>query len=309
MRVRVGVALLLATASCALFAKDAPYSPPRVEGGRPDLQGNWVATNRTPLVRPAGLTELRITAEQAREIEARGHAREHDLTIPNETPEFFDERRVEPIRGELRSSIIVDPADGRIPATALLSERIEALRTQNRDNMDGPEKRPLWERCIGSLAAHPPMLAIGFTNLHQIVQTRDAVVFFSESLHEARIMRLDSRHPPAAVTSWLGASTARWEGDTLVVETRNFNPEQNRSADFLISTGTVIVERFTRVSRDELNYVFTVTDPTYYTQPWTGETLYRRSDEQIFEDACHEGNYSLKHILEGGRVRDGQLRQ
>jgi hypothetical protein len=134
-------------------------------------------------------------------------------------------------------------------------------------------------------------------------------VFFSESLHEARIMRLDSRHPPAAVTSWLGASTARWEGDTLVVETRNFNPEQNRSADFLISTGTVIVERFTRVSRDELNYVFTITDPTYYTQPWTGETLFRRSDEPIFEDACHEGNYSLKHILEGGRVRDGQLRQ
>src|SRR5262245_36279819 len=124
MRVRLGVALLLAMASGAPFAKDVPYSAPRLEDGRPDLQGNWVATNRTPLVRPAGLTELRITVEQAREIEARGYAREHDLTIPNETPEFFDERRVEPIRGELRSSIIVDPADGKIPGTALLQEKI-----------------------------------------------------------------------------------------------------------------------------------------------------------------------------------------
>jgi hypothetical protein len=308
MRFHAGIALLLATVASAPLAKDAPYSPPRLEDGRPDLQGTWLATNRTPLVRPAGLTELRITAEQAREIDARGQAREHDLSIPNETPEFFDDRRVEPIRGELRSSIIIEPADGKIPGTTLLRERIEALRAQNRDNMDGPEVRPLWERCIGSLAAHPPMLAIGFTNMHQIVQTRDAVVFFSESLHEARILRLSARHPPAAITSMLGASIAHWEGDTLVVETRNFAAEQNRSTEFLISTGTEIVERFTRVSHDELVYVFTITDPTYYTQPWTGETHFMRSDEAIFEDACHEGNYSLRHILEGGRVRDGQLR-
>lgn len=308
MRVGAGVALLLATVASAALAKDAPYSPPRLEDGRPDLQGNWVASNRTPLFRPAGLSQLRITAEQAGEIDARGHARDHDLSVPNETPEFLDARRVEPIRGELRSSIIIDPADGKIPGTARLNERIEALRIRNKENMDGPEVRPLWERCIGSLAAHPPILAVGFTNMHQIVQTRDAVVFFSESLHEARILRLDSRHPPPAVTSWIGASIARWQGDTLEVETRNFNAEQNRSTDFLISAGTVIVERFTRVSHDELLYAFTISDPEYYTQPWTGETHFLRSDEPIFEDACHEGNYSLQHILEGGRVRDGQLR-
>jgi hypothetical protein len=283
------------------------YMVPRLEDGQPDLQGNWVAYNRTPLVRPDWLKELRITVEQAREIEARGNARERDLSIPNETPEFFDQRRVALIRGELRSSIIIDPPDGKIPGTALLREKIEALRVQNRDNMDGPERRPLWERCLGSLAAHPPMLAIGFTNMHQIVQTRDAVVFFSESLHEARIFRLSAHHPPAAVTSILGSSIARWEGDTLVVETSNFTPDQNRSTDFLISSATVILERFSRVSHDELGYTFTITDPTHYTQPWTGETQYRRSAEPIFEDACHEGNYSLKHILEGGRVRDGTI--
>jgi hypothetical protein len=283
------------------------YVAARLEDGRPDLQGNWVAYNRTPLVRPDYLTELRITAEQAREIEARGNARERDLSIPNETPEFFDQRRVALIRGELRSSIIIDPPDGKIPGTALLRQKIEAFRAQNRDDMDGPEQRPLWERCLGSLAAHPPMLAIGFTNLHQIVQTRDSVVFFSESLHEARIFRLGASHPPAAVTSLLGSSIARWDGDTLVVETRNFAPDQNRSSDFLISAATVIVERFTRASHDELNYVFTITDPLHYTQPLTGETHYLRSAEPIFEDACHEGNYSLQHILEGGRVRDGTL--
>jgi len=294
-------------AALLVIAATTHYAVPRLEDGRPDLQGNWVAYNRTPLVRPDNLQELRITPEQAREIEARGNARERDLSIPNETPEFFDERRVALIRGELRSSIIIDPPDGKIPGTALLREKIEAFRAQNRDNMDGPERRPLWERCLGSLAAHPPMLAIGFTNLHQIVQTRDAVVFFSESLHEARIFRLGAIQPHAAVTSLLGSSIAHWEADTLVVETRNFAPDQNRSTDFLISSATVIVERFTRASQNELNYVFTITDPVHYTQPWTGETQYLRSDEQIFEDACHEGNYSLKHILEGGRVRDGTL--
>jgi hypothetical protein len=290
------------------FAKDSAYRPPRLDDGRPDFQGHWIALNRTPLVRPDWLTERLITPEQAREIEARGSARERDLSIPNETPEFFDERRVLPIRGELRSSIIIDPPDGQIPGTPLLRDKVQALRAQNNDDMDGPERRPLWERCLSSWAAHPPILAIGFTNMHQIVQTRDAVVFFSESLHEARILRIGARHQPAAITTFLGDSIAHWQGDTLVVETRNFKPDQNRSGDFLVSTGTVIVERFTRESRDELIYVFTITDPAHYTQPWTGETVYLRSDDAIFEDACHEGNYSLQHILEGGRVRDGQLR-
>jgi hypothetical protein len=105
-----------------------------------------------------------------------------------------------------------------------------------------------------------------------------------------------------------GVSIARWDGDTLEVETRNFKPDQNRAGDFLISSQTVIVERFTLASHDELNYKFTISDPVHYTQPWTGETQYLRSKDAIFEDACHEGNYSLKQILEGGRGRDGTLR-
>jgi len=304
-RARLGA---LTTVLSVVAASASAYTPPRLDDGRPDLQGNWVAYNRTPLARPDSLTELYITAEQAREIEARGHARERDLSIPNETPEFFDERRVAVIGGKLRSSIIIEPADGKIPGTPALRAKIDAFRAQNRDDMDGPERRPLWERCLSSWASHPPMLAIGFTNLHQIVQTRDAVVFFSESLHDARIFRLSGTHPPAAVASFGGASIARWEGDSLVVETRNFAADQNRAGDFLVSSQTVIVERFALTSPDELNYKFTITDPEYYTRPWTGETQYLRSGDAIFEDACHEGNYSLKHILEGGRVRDGTLR-
>ncbi|HET9449017.1 MAG TPA: hypothetical protein VFO35_22290 [Steroidobacteraceae bacterium] len=298
----------LTTLLVIVTASASTYTPPRLEDGRPDLQGNWVAYNRTPLARPDWLTELYITEAQAREIEARGAARERDLSVPNETPEFFDERRVARIGGKLRSSIIIDPPDGRIPGTPLMREKIQAFRKQNNEDMDGPERRPLWERCLSSWASHPPMLAIGFTNLHQIVQTSDAVVFHSESLHDARILRLTGAHPPAAVDSFGGASIARWNGDTLEVETRNFKPDQNRAGDFLISSQTVVVERFTLTSHDELNYRFTISDPVHYTQPWTGETQYLRSNEPIFEDACHEGNYSLKHILEGGRVRDGTLR-
>jgi protein-S-isoprenylcysteine O-methyltransferase Ste14 len=133
-----------------------------------------------------------------------------------------------------------------------MREKIQAFRKQNSDDMDGPERRPLWERCLSSWASHPPMLAIGITNLHQIVQTSDAVVFFSESLHDARIFRLGGRHPPAAVDSFSGASIGHREGDTLVVETRTFKPDQNRAGDFLVSSHTIIVERLTLTSHDEL---------------------------------------------------------
>jgi len=298
--------VLLALTSGIAYAREPAYQPRRLEDGTPDLQGYWVASNRTPLIRPDGITELRISAAQVQEIEARFRARDQDLSIPNESVQFFDERHLEPVAGALRSSIIVDPADGRIPGTPRFQQLLAAFRAVALDGTDGPEQRPLWERCLGSLAAHPPILTIGFTNMHQIVQTRDAVLFFSESLHEARILRLHAAHPPAAVDSWLGSSIARWEGDTLVVETRNFKPDQNRRADFVVSTETVIVERFTRIASDELHYVFTVSDPTYYSQPWSGETHFLRSAAAIFEDACHEGNYSLRHILEAGRVLDAR---
>ena len=176
--------------------------------------------------------------------------------------------------------------------------------------MDGPEQRPAAERCLASQTAQPPILSIRIgVNLHQIVQTADSFVFVSEFVGAARIIRLSSKRLPAAITSWLGDSIGRWEGDVLVVETRGFTPSDHlrladRPSSFLVSPRTVVTERFARVAEDRIDYSFTVDDPTYYTQPWQGESHFLRRDEPMLEYACHEANYSLVHILEGARERE-----
>ncbi len=177
--------------------------------------------------------------------------------------------------------------------------------------LDGPEQRPTSERCLGNPAGQPPNLYNPGTNLRQIVQTHDAVVIVAEVLQSLRIVRLNGAHAPAAVTSWSGDSIGWWEGDTLVVETKYFTPsDTGRIAGpqpgiaFQVSPATTVMERITRVSDEELNYVFTVDGPSYYTRPWTRETHLMRTDEHMLEYACHEGNYSLRFILQGGRARD-----
>lgn len=299
----------LALASGAAFASDGVYRPPRNSAGQPDLQGMWDHTNATPLVRPKGFDTLVITAAQAVEIERRIAAVQEDRATPTEPTEYFNERRILPIRGELRSSIIVDPEDGRIPGTPLFQEWQSKVGWNVLNAMDGPEQRPTSERCLGNPASQPPHLYNPGTNLHQIVQTEDFVIFIAEWVNEARIIRLRSTHVPAAVTSWSGDAIAWWEGDTLVVETKYFTTSDTgrvaSGVNFKVSPRTTVIERITRVSRDELNYVFTVEDPTYYTRPWRGETHFMRTDDRMFEYACHEGNTSLTYILQGARVRDG----
>jgi hypothetical protein len=178
---------------------------------------------------------------------------------------------------------------------------------------DGPEQRPSSERCLGNPASQPPNLYNPGTNLHQIVQTSNAVLFLSEVMGFARVIRLNAQHAPAAVTSWSGDSVGRWEGDTLVVETKHFTASDNGRLTgqfaFLVSPQATVTERITRVSNDELNYVFTVDDPTHYTRPWTGETHFMRSNDRPLEYACHEANYSLTFILQGGRVRDARAQE
>ena len=146
------------------------------------------------------------------------------------------------------------------------------------------------------------------SDLRQIVQTPNSIVIASEELHEARVIRMNSRHVPAAVVSWLGDSIGWWEGQTLVIETKYFSETSAARGGpgslFFVGPDTTVTERITRVSADELSYVFTVEDPNYYTQPWKGETRFGRSDEQILEYACHEGNYSLTYALMGGRATD-----
>jgi len=307
---RWGLAVLVAL-SCSAVAKEQSYSPPRLDSGQPDMQGVWVASNGTPLQRPAGFSTLVIDEAQATKLLASVTARFEDRNTPTEPTEYFDPHGIERVRGELRSSIIVDPPDGLIPGNDLFKQQVARARAGVLTAMDGPEQRPAPERCLASQTTQPPILAIRTgVNLHQIVQTADAFVFVSEFVGAARIVRLNSQPAPAAITSWLGDSIGRWEGDELVVETRGFTPSDHlrvgTSGDFLVTPRTVVTERFARVAPDTIDYTFTVEDPTYYTQPWTGESHFLRRDEPLLEFACHEANYSLVHILEGARERERQ---
>jgi hypothetical protein len=304
------LACAAALSVCIAPLAAAEYRPPRLEDGHPDLQGVWDHVDATPLERPPGVTTLTITREQAVAIAHALDQVAEDRSKPTEPTEYFNERRMLPIRGELRSSIIVDPADGRIPGTAEFQQWQVLTRVNVVNALDGPEQRPTSERCLGNPASQPPNLFNPGTNLRQIVQTRDAVVIESEVLHFARIIRLNAKHSPAAVTSWSGDSIGWWEGDTLVVETKHFTPsDRGRVAagiTFLVSPAATVTERITRVAEDELSYVFKVDDPANYTQPWTGETHLLRKDENLLEYACHEANYSLRFILQGGRAQDAE---
>lgn len=294
---------------CASPADAAAYRPPRLADGRPDLQGVWDHVNATPLERQPGFATLKIDGAQAAAIVRALEQFAEDRSKPTEPTEYFNERRLLPIRGELRSSIIIEPQDGRIPWTAAFQQWPSRARRAMVHALDGPEERPPSERCLGNPAAQAPNLYNPGTNLRQIVQTPDAVLIVSEVMHFARIVRLDGRHTHAAVTSWAGDSIGWWEGDTLVIETRHVTPSDNgriagATITYLVTPNTTVTERITRVADDELNYVFTVADPALYTQPWTGETHLMLTNDNMLEYACHEANYSMRFILQGGRAQD-----
>jgi hypothetical protein len=294
--------------AAAAAAQAGEYRPPRLADGQVDLQGVWSHRNITPLERPAELNSFVITRAEAQQLQARILAKSEDLSRPAEPSVYFWDRGVEAIRGEYRSSIITHPADGRIPGNDRFKTLAKATGAAVLTAFDGPEARPGSERCLAAISAAPPVTVVPAADLRQIVQTPNAIVISSEELHEARIVRMNAQHAPAAVVSWLGDSIGWWEGETLVIETKYFAPTSGARAGpaslFFVGPDTTVTERITRVSQDELSYVFTVEDPTYYTQPWQGETRFGRSDEQMLEYACHEGNYSLAYALMGGRATD-----
>lgn len=295
----------------------------RTTDGVPDLQGLWTSATITGLERPAQFDSLVIDEAEAAAWEAANTA---VFEAIDEIPEgglevggdvggynafWMDPgTRALRVRGEIRSSILVAPADGRLPfrlgARAKLGDFLRRIGTA----FDGPEQRPLGERCIvgfGSTGG-PPMLPVLYNNNYQIVQSPGYVMILVEMNHDARIVRLDGEHPPENVRPWLGDSIGHWDGDTLVVETTNFNPGQSFRAaikhQFYMTMDAVVTERFTRVAEDEILYAFTVDDPGAYTEPWSGELTLRRTDGPIYEYACHEGNYAMRGILAGARVQE-----
>jgi len=288
----------------------------RTADGQPDLQGVWNFSTLTPLERSAEFAGREfLTDAEAKEFEARTIARSNrdnreqtaDADVASAYNEFWWDRGVHAARvhGKVRTSLIVDPPDGRIPALtadgqARATARAEARRLHP---ADGPEDRSLGERCM-LFNAGPPMLSGPYNNYVQILQTHDAVVIHNEMIHDARVVALDGRpHLPASIRLLLGDSRGRWEGDTLVVETTNFT---NRTTVRGSGEGLRLVERFTRSGASTLLYEFTVDDPASFTKPWTAVLPMTKTEDRLYEYACHEGNYAMSGILRGARAGETQ---
>ena len=218
------------------------------------------------------------------------------------------------VNGEPRGSIIVEPADGQIPYQPETAERVKAVRVPMylRHN---PEEQALGVRCMVGFGSSggPPMLPVLYNNNYRFIQTPDEVLILVEMNHNVRTIRLGGEHLPAAIRPWLGDSIGRWEGDTLVVETSQFHPQQNFRAatkhQLYMSADTKVTERFTRVGENEILYQFTIEDDSIYTQAWRGEMPMRATEGPIYEYACHEGNYSMPGILAGARKEEQDKQQ
>lgn len=321
---RVAVALVWALAWGGASAADG-WVMPRTSAGTPDLQGIWTNSTITTLERPDDIDSLVLTPEEAALLERKNadFYEAYDQPTPTDgealpegsDPGGYNTFWMDPgthlavVNGEIRSSLIVDPADGEIP-----------YRLKARWNMfwrfldfighDNPEQRPLGERCMvgfGSTGG-PPMLPVLYNNNYQIVQTADTVMILVEMNQDARIIRMDREHLPQNIRPWLGDSIGHWDGDTLVVETTNFHPGQGlrvATQHALFSSQNLkVTERFTMIGPGQMLYSFEMDDPEVYSSVWRAEIPMRRAPGPIYEYACHEGNYALPNILAGARAED-----
>jgi hypothetical protein len=280
------------------------YSVPRTEHGHPDFQGVWATWFVTMLERPPGVASLIASPDQAKALVAGIRANVPSVVDPDFQIENVDQ--LARVKGELRTSIIVDPPDGRMPFTKAGLELSAAVDRRFEQDFDGPEARPLVERCLENLN-YAPIRTVPVLLPRQIVQTRDHVLLMAEDAIGLRVIHLKGQPPPENIRSVEGYSAGRWEGDTLVVETTHlraaFPARDVIGRPLVISPNTKITERFTRVSETELVYRYTVEDRDLYTRPWSGEFSMTRFDGGVFEYACHEGNYSLPNILRGGQIK------
>ena len=334
----------------------AAGTPARTPDGHPDFQGLYDVATVTPLERPAEAGgRLVIPNEEAAAAEAYDRQREAkdgaqisgDRGAPPaggervatktwlEAVEQFagggtggynrfwleQGRQIIVIDGQKRSSILIDPPDGKVPPmkpeARQRNARLRALAVDPSAGeaavasgpagaFDGPESRPLAERCLlgfSSTAGPPTLPNYFYNNLKQIVQTRDTVLILNEMVHDARVVRIGGKHVPPTIRSWMGDSIGWWEGDTLVVDTTNFTAKTqfNGSSDQLH-----VVERIRRVDANTLLYRFTIEDPTTWDRAWTGEYPWKATTERLFEYACHEGNYAMTNMLKGARLKEAE---
>ncbi len=317
--------------------ESAKWTMPRTAFGHPDLQGNWTNATLTPFQRAEGQAPV-FTPQQVSDLEA-GRASYVDETAaqsdPNRPPpvaggvddpvcietlcynEVYTARgdRVAVVNGEARSSLITYPSDGRIPDLTREGRQHVEMQAASRAGFgpfDHPELRPLAERCIVSFgtSAGPPMLPnYWYNNNYTIVQNADHIMIMSEMVHDVRIIRLgEPTSPTSGLRPWFGESWGHWEGNTLVVETTDLNPEHTFRG-VAPSADRTVTERFTRVDEETVLYEFTIDDPVMYSSSWGGQIPFKRFDDRLYEYACHEGNYSISNVLSGARYQEREARR
>ena len=310
-----GVAgLVVALVALAPAVAGGQEAVPGTPDGQPDLQGVWNFSTATPMERPEDLAgKTTLTPEEAaaweQQLAATREANESEREDAPPGAKLGYSVRVWFEHGhtltEQRTSLVVDPPDGRIPAVRPeVAARAELRRILRGRHAHGPEDRGSSERCLLGFNSGPPMTPSAYNNNVQIFQTADHVVILNEMVHNARIVPLDGRpHLPAQLRQWTGDSRASWDGDTLVVETRNFLGETSLRGS---SANLSLIERFRRADAETLLYEFTVIDPTSWTRPWTAQVEMTRTDEPLYEYACHEGNYSMASSLSGARAMEAR---
>ena len=325
---------------------------PRLPDGHPDLQGTYDVATMTPVERMPGVKNLIMTPEEAMAAEKYESERHQKLEAPvsadrgappaggdRMTPKTYQEyleaagagntggynsfwlsegTRFITVDGQKRSSLIIDPPEGRVPpmnagararqarlrASTAAPDAAENAAASPPGAFDGPEARPLAERCLlGFLStAGPPSLPNYFyNNLKQIVQTPTSVLILNEMVHDVRVVRMGGQHLPPTVRKWMGDSVGRWEGDTLVIDTTNFTDKTQFQGS---SDQLHVVERITRVDAKTLLYRFVIEDPQTWDRAWTGEYPWNGTDEHVYEYACHEGNYAMSDMLRGARAAE-----
>ena len=330
-----------------------PYSPPRTPDGHPDLQGLYDVATMTPVDRPNGVN-LILSDREAAALEEYESQRQVKNDAPlkgdREAPPVGGERTTPKsyleileqagggvvggynnfwlaggttmitVDGQKRSSLVVDPPDGKVPpmkpearrrnaaflAGAVAPDANEGAASGPPGAFDNPESRPLAERCLlgfGSTSGPPTLPNYFYNNMKQIVQTPSSVMILNEMVHDARVIRMNAQHLPPTIRKWMGDSVGHWEGDALVIDTTNFTGKtQFRGSGEQLH----VVERITRTGPKTLLYRFTVEDPETWDKSWTGEYPWNATDENLYEYACHEGNYSLGGMLRGARAKEAE---
>ena len=285
----------------------------------PGFDGIWNSATATPLERPLELKEKAFfTPEEAAEWERQAAERNQEPSPEAVSKNagtgtyntFFREFGARTVK-TLRTSIVTDPPDGRIPALTPEAAAVKRRRVDAMKDAASAQDTGLQDQCLAFVTAGPPMLPYSYNSNYQIVQTRDAFVVHAEMIHDTRIIRLNGRpHPSREIRLWLGDSIGHWEGDTLIVDTTNFNDSGGFYGDaggnFGWDRNLHLIERFSLLDADTLLYRFEIDDPTAFTQPWKGELTMSRSSGPIYEYACHEGNYALPNMLRGFRASERQ---